>query len=150
MAGGMLVVLGVTGMGSAVRFIPRPVVVGFTNGIAVLIASTQIRDFLGLQLETVPAISSAAAPVRRAWVPPGRRRPRRSPWRRSRHPGCGPVVEADSRQHRRAGLGTVAVARSELRRRNDRHEFGGIPARTARFACPPSVWSWPARCWYRP
>ena len=48
MAGVMLVVLGATGMGSAIRFIPRPVVVGFTNGIAVIIASTQIRDFLGL------------------------------------------------------------------------------------------------------
>src|ERR1044071_1270704 len=40
MAGVLLVVLGVTGMGSAVKFIPRPVVIGFTNGIAVLIAST--------------------------------------------------------------------------------------------------------------
>jgi SulP family sulfate permease len=55
MAGAMLVVLGATGMGSAVRFIPRPVVVGFTNGIAVLIASTQIRDFLGLQIERLPS-----------------------------------------------------------------------------------------------
>src|SRR5262249_614929 len=45
MAGVLLVVMGATGMGTAVRFIPRPVVVGFTNGIAVLIASTQIRDF---------------------------------------------------------------------------------------------------------
>jgi sulfate permease, SulP family len=54
MAGAMLIGLGVTGMGSAVRFIPRPVVVGFTNGIAVLIASTQIRDFFGLQMATVP------------------------------------------------------------------------------------------------
>ncbi len=55
MAGVMLVVLGATGMGSAVRFIPRPVVVGFTNGIAVLIASTQIRDFFGLAIENVPS-----------------------------------------------------------------------------------------------
>ena len=55
MAGVMLVVLGATGMGSAVRFIPRPVVVGFTNGIAVLIASTQIRDFFGLDLGTLPS-----------------------------------------------------------------------------------------------
>jgi sulfate permease, SulP family len=55
MAGVMLVVLGATGMGSAVRFIPRPVVVGFTNGIAVLIASTQIRDFFGLQMGSVPS-----------------------------------------------------------------------------------------------
>src|SRR5262245_16085140 len=50
-AGIFLVILGATGMGTAVDFIPRPVVVGFTNGIAVLIASTQIKDFLGLQIE---------------------------------------------------------------------------------------------------
>jgi len=54
MAGVLLVVLGVTGMGSAVKFIPRPVVLGFTNGIAVLIASTQIKDFFGLHLDKVP------------------------------------------------------------------------------------------------
>jgi SulP family sulfate permease len=54
MAGLMLIVLGATGMGAAVSYIPRPVIVGFTNGIAVLIASTQIRDFFGLQLTTVP------------------------------------------------------------------------------------------------
>jgi SulP family sulfate permease len=54
MAGVLLVVLGVTKMGSAVKFIPRPVVVGFTNGIAVLIASTQIKDFFGLHLDKVP------------------------------------------------------------------------------------------------
>jgi hypothetical protein len=45
MAGVMLSLLGATGMGTAVNFIPRPVVVGFTNGIGVLIASTQIKDF---------------------------------------------------------------------------------------------------------
>src|SRR5499426_1576152 len=54
MAGVILVLLGVTGLGTAVRFIPRPVVVGFTNGIAVLIASTQIKDLLGLTTEAVP------------------------------------------------------------------------------------------------
>ncbi len=54
MAGVMLVVMGLTGMGSAVRFIPRSVVVGFTNGIAVLIASTQLRDFFGIDLKDVP------------------------------------------------------------------------------------------------
>jgi SulP family sulfate permease len=46
--------MGATGMGAAVRFIPRPVVLGFTNGIAILIASTQIRDFFGLQMNAVP------------------------------------------------------------------------------------------------
>src|SRR5215469_17208283 len=40
MAGILLVVMGLTGLGAAVKFIPRPVVIGFTNGIAVLIAST--------------------------------------------------------------------------------------------------------------
>ena len=54
MAGIMLVVLGLTGLGTAVQFIPRPVVVGFTNGIAVLIASTQVKDFFGLRIEAVP------------------------------------------------------------------------------------------------
>ncbi len=54
MAGVLLLILGATGMGSAVKFIPRPVVIGFTNGIAVLIASTQIKDFFGLQLIKVP------------------------------------------------------------------------------------------------
>jgi SulP family sulfate permease len=54
MAGIMLVIMGFTGMGAAVRFIPRPVIVGFTNGIAVLIASTQLRDFFGLDLKDVP------------------------------------------------------------------------------------------------
>lgn len=54
MAGVLLVILGVTKMGSAVKFIPRPVVIGFTNGIAVLIASTQIKDFFGLHVAKVP------------------------------------------------------------------------------------------------
>src|SRR5271163_1546369 len=44
MAGVLLVILGITGLGTAVKYIPRPVVVGFTNGIAILIASTQIKD----------------------------------------------------------------------------------------------------------
>jgi SulP family sulfate permease len=54
MAGVFLVILGATGLGTAVKFIPRPVVVGFTNGIAVIIASTQIKDFFGLKVEHVP------------------------------------------------------------------------------------------------
>jgi SulP family sulfate permease len=54
MAGVLLVILGATGLGTAVKFIPRPVVVGFTNGIAVIIASTQIKDFFGLKVDKVP------------------------------------------------------------------------------------------------
>jgi SulP family sulfate permease len=51
MAGAILIFLGLTGLGNAVKFIPRPVIIGFTNGIAVLIASTQIKDFLGLRVD---------------------------------------------------------------------------------------------------
>jgi SulP family sulfate permease len=54
MAGVLLVLLGATGLGTAVKFIPRPVVVGFTNGIAITIASTQIKDFFGIKVDKVP------------------------------------------------------------------------------------------------
>jgi sulfate permease, SulP family len=56
MAGLLLVIMGLTGLGTAVKFIPRPVVIGFTNGIAVLIASTQVKDFFGLHLDKVPGV----------------------------------------------------------------------------------------------
>ena len=54
MAGVLLVIMGLTGSGTAVRFIPRPVVIGFTNGIALVIASTQLKDFFGIPLADVP------------------------------------------------------------------------------------------------
>lgn len=68
MAGVMLVIAGATGTGTAVRFIPRPVVIGFTNGIAIIIASTQIRDFLGLTIsentgEFVPRMRAIVAHI---------------------------------------------------------------------------------------
>jgi len=56
MAGALLLIMGLTGMGSAIKFIPRPIVIGFTNGIAILIASTQVKDFLGLQIDKVPGV----------------------------------------------------------------------------------------------
>jgi len=55
MAGVILLFLGLTGLGTAVKFIPRPIVIGFTNGIALLIASTQIKDFFGLKVGEVPS-----------------------------------------------------------------------------------------------
>jgi SulP family sulfate permease len=55
MAGVIMLVMAFTGLGTAVKFIPRPIVIGFTNGIAVLIASTQIKDFLGLTMAEVPS-----------------------------------------------------------------------------------------------
>jgi SulP family sulfate permease len=55
MAGVILIFLGLTGLGTAVRFIPRPIVIGFTNGIALLIASTQIKEFFGLKMPENPS-----------------------------------------------------------------------------------------------
>jgi SulP family sulfate permease len=55
MAGVLLIVMSLAGFGTAVKFIPRPVTVGFTNGIAILIASTQIKDILGLRTGAVPS-----------------------------------------------------------------------------------------------
>ncbi len=55
MAGVILIIMGATGLGVAVRFIPRPVTIGFTNGISVLIASTQLADFFGLRAGDVPS-----------------------------------------------------------------------------------------------
>ncbi len=55
MAGVILVIMGVIKFGSVIKFIPHPVVVGFTSGIAVIIFSSQIRDLFGLSMEEVPA-----------------------------------------------------------------------------------------------
>jgi SulP family sulfate permease len=55
MAGVMLIVMGMMRMGAFLKFIPYPVTVGFTSGIALIIFSSQIKDFFGLRMETVPA-----------------------------------------------------------------------------------------------
>ena len=54
MAGGLLLMLGFCKLGSVIKFIPYPVTVGFTSGIAVVIGVTQVRDFLGLTMENIP------------------------------------------------------------------------------------------------
>ncbi len=54
MAGVFLVLLGALRLGTLIRFIPNSVIIGFTNGIAVLIALSQIRDFLGLSIPNMP------------------------------------------------------------------------------------------------
>lgn len=55
LAGIMLVVMGIFKLGSIIKFIPYPIVVGFTSGIATVIFSTQIKDLFGLQIEQVPS-----------------------------------------------------------------------------------------------
>ena len=55
MAGVILIIMGLSQLGSLIKFIPYPVVVGFTSGIAIIIFSSEVKDFLGLQMESVPA-----------------------------------------------------------------------------------------------
>ena len=54
MAGVILIILGLAKFGAMIKFIPYPVTTGFTTGIAVIIASGQVKDFLGLSIEKVP------------------------------------------------------------------------------------------------
>jgi len=138
LAGAFLVVLGATGMGTAVRYIPRPVVVGFTNGIAVLIASTQLKDFLGLRIEhpagafiprmiqvaeSLPTISLSATTVAGAslgvmllcYVSA------------RRIPGAIAVIF----------LATAATAIFPIPVETIGSRFGGIPSGLPRFALPP-------------
>lgn len=55
MAGIILVAMGLARLGNLLKFIPHPLIVGFTSGIAVIIFSSQIKDFFGLSIEIVPA-----------------------------------------------------------------------------------------------
>ncbi|MEW6322669.1 MAG: SulP family inorganic anion transporter [Acidobacteriota bacterium] len=68
MAGVLLIVMGLTGTGTAVKYIPRPVIVGFTNGIALVIASTQVKDFLGLPGELPGEFLDRAAAIAGRWA----------------------------------------------------------------------------------
>jgi sulfate permease, SulP family len=76
LAGAMLILLGLARLGTIIKYIPYPVVTGFTSGIAVIIFTSQIKDFLGLELASVPADFSG--------------------------PGRAPVHAADERDHRGA------------------------------------------------
>lgn len=54
-AGIILIIMGIARMGSVIKFIPYPLIVGFTSGIALIIFSSQMKDFFGLQMGTIPA-----------------------------------------------------------------------------------------------
>jgi SulP family sulfate permease len=75
MAGALLIVMGIARLGSVIRYIPYPVTVGFTGGIAVIIGISQLGDLLGLNVRDVPAevwgklsVFASAAPDFNAWA----------------------------------------------------------------------------------
>ena len=55
MAGIMLIIMGFAKLGTIIKFIPHPLIIGFTSGIALIIFSSQVKDFLGLSMGAVPA-----------------------------------------------------------------------------------------------
>lgn len=55
MAGVMLIIMGIARLGSVIKYIPHPLVIGFTTGISLIIFSSQIKDFLGLEMNALPA-----------------------------------------------------------------------------------------------
>ncbi len=55
MAGVILILMGMAKLGGLIKYIPYPIITGFTSGIAVIIFSSQIKDFFGLQMDTVPS-----------------------------------------------------------------------------------------------
>lgn len=55
MAGVMLIIMGFARLGAVIKFIPHPLIIGFTSGIALIIFSSEMKDFLGLEMGAVPA-----------------------------------------------------------------------------------------------
>ena len=85
MAGAILFLMGALRLGQIIRFVPISIVIGFTNGIAVVIMLSQVKDFLGLQIEKMPGQlllpAGHARPLQRRAELPG--------------PGTGPGHAAD-------------------------------------------------------
>ena len=74
LAGLMLIIMGIAKLGQVIKFIPHPVVIGFTSGIAVVILSSQVKDFLGLRMGEVPA------PFIQKWLAYGTNLTSMNPW----------------------------------------------------------------------
>ena len=55
MAGVLLIILGVTKPGSSIKFVPQPVITGFTSGIALIIFTSQLTDLFGFRMGAVPS-----------------------------------------------------------------------------------------------
>lgn len=157
MSGVLLLLMGLFRLGTLVRFIPISVIIGFTNGIAVLIGLSQIKDFLGLKIPSMPgdffgilgalwghlhtlnlwalgvAIVSLAIIVG---------------WQRwaARIPGIGPILPFGDKLSSVPGsivalvLATAAVGIFHLPVETIGSKFGGIPAALPAFSLPSFSW----------
>ncbi|MFZ4599996.1 MAG: SulP family inorganic anion transporter [Terrimicrobiaceae bacterium] len=129
-AGGLLVVMGLLKVGTLIKFIPYPVTTGFTSGIAVIILLSQLKDFLGLPIDTLPVSFFAKIPIlwdalpKASWITllmAGGSLVILRLWPRLPMRGIpGPIVVL--------ALGTVAAAIFDLPVATIGSEFGGIPS----------------------
>jgi SulP family sulfate permease len=151
-AGVLLFAMGLTRMGNVVRYIPVSIVIGFTNGIAVLIGVSQIKDFLGLSIERMPAdffqqvtviweslgtinpiaVAIAVASLALILVWPKSYQMGRVPWKRWLAHVPGTIVAL--------ALATIAVTVFDLQVETIGTRFGGIPQALPSFALPGFSW----------
>jgi len=153
MAGVLLFAMGALRLGNLIRFIPVSIVIGFTNGIAVIIALQQVKDFLGLAIPKMPAnffsqigaiwqalgtvnwaalaLGVASLAIVVAW--PKSYKPIDRPWKQwmARVPGTIVVL----------AIGTIAVALGGLDVETIGSRFGGIPQALPVFQLPNFDWS---------
>ncbi|MCX7214007.1 MAG: sulfate permease [Burkholderiales bacterium] len=152
MAGVLLIAMGALRLGQLIRFIPISIVTGFTNGIAVIIGLAQLRDFLGLQVEHMPAnllsqigvlwaaraslnwqaLMLAAASLALIVIWPKTYLPEHARWRQwaARVPGTVMVL----------AIGIIAVTFFDLSVDTIGSRFGGIASGLPSFALPAFEW----------
>jgi len=155
MSGVILFLLGVFRLGVLVRFIPVAVVIGFTNGIAVLIGLSQVKDFFGLQVAKMPAdlidmsaalwhaapttnvtallVASASLALIVGWEQLRPRWAAREGWLAQLAVLPGTIVALV--------LAALAVYLFKLPLETIQSRFGGIPASLPAFALPPFEWA---------
>ena len=157
MSGVLLFLMGVLKLGTLVRFIPISVIIGFTNGIAVLIALSQVKDFLGLRIDNMPGdffgILSALGQHLHTLNPWALGVAAGSltliaGWQRwaARIPGIGPFLPFGNKLSSVPGsivalvLATLAVGVFGLPVETIGSKFGGIPAALPAFELPSFSW----------